>query len=396
MGAGGGNRAMRVSQGSLRLGFALALPLWFAGCAGLPEQPALSTDDLAWVSGGAGLLPDPGKGVAEDTASLMRVTPEMRRFANEATVGEVSVQGKAAALAAALGDADQRHVRYDAEATLTAEQAFLQRRANCLSYTLLFVALAREVEIPVTFNEVDVPPIWDLGDDRTSLLYRHINARIDLLREHRVVDVSGGEYDPGYPQRVIADAAALAQFYNNRAVELRLKRRDADALGYALRALELSPDAAYLWGNLASLYLQDGNPRAARIAVTQALRLDPSSMMGYDTAAQVYEQLGERHLARYFHQRAQDFLEQNPYHHYQLALVALRDGDKDLAYSETRLAIERYSKDARFYFLMAVVLEQMGKDGLASHSMRVAMDLTADPAQQARYKSKFARLTKRG
>ncbi|WP_169740765.1 transglutaminase-like domain-containing protein [Nevskia soli] len=396
MGAGCGNRAMRVSWVHLRLLWMVVLAHSLSACVGLPEQPAISQEDVAWVSGGGGLSRAPEDGAIEDASTLMRVTPEMRRFANEATAGEVSVQGKVVALAEALGDADKRHVRYDAEATLTAEQAFLQRRANCLSYTLLFVALAREVGIPAEFNEVDVPPIWDLGDDRTSLLYRHINARIDLFHGYRVVDVSGDEYDPAYDQRVISDTAALAQFYNNRAVELRLKQRQAEALRYALRALELSPDTAYLWTNLASLYLLDGNVRAARIAVTQSLQLDASSMMSYDTASQVYEQLGEPRLARYFHQRAQYFLEQNPYHHYQLALAALRADDKEVAYNETRRAIGMYSKDARFFFLMAVVLNQMGKEVLASQSMQVAIDLTSDPAQQERYRSKFARLTKQG
>src|SRR5882757_1915516 len=104
---------------------------------------------------------------------------------------------------------------------------------------------------------------------------------------------------------------------------------------------------AYLWTNLASLYLVDGSPRAARIAVTQALKLDASSMMSYDAAAQVYEQLGDAGLARYFRERAKEFLDQNPYYHYELALRALRGDDDHQSYSEVRRAIVLYPKDAR-------------------------------------------------
>jgi tetratricopeptide (TPR) repeat protein len=297
------------------------------------------------------------------------------------------------ALMQALGEGKGLHMRYDAEATLTAEQAFAQRRANCLSYTMLFVALAREVGIPAQFNEVDIPPIWDLGDDRTSLLYLHINARVELpLRFYQVVDVSGEEIDPSYKQQVIADAEAQAQFYNNRAAQLRLEQRPGDALRYEVRALELAPDAAYLWTNLASLYLLRGEARAARIAITQSLKLDSTSLAGYDTAAAVYRKLGEPKLALYFQQRAEYFLDQNPYRHYQLALEALLRQDKREAFEQARRAILLYPKDARFFFLMAVVENQLGDMDRAEESLRVAVLLEPDAARQERYKSKFARL----
>lgn len=397
MGAGCGNRAMRVSKRSLRAALLSMLPLLFTACAGLPEQPAISNDDVAWVRGGAGAPLDVAPDAVEDISALMRVTPEMSRFAHLATDGSSGYAAKTEALSDALDSDKGLHMRYDSDATLTAAEAFTQRRANCLSYTLLYVALAREVGLPAQFNEVDVPPIWDLGDERTSVLYRHINARIDLPKPYyRIVDVSGEEYDRTFDQRVISDTAALAQFYNNRAVELRLQRHDAAALRYQLRALQLSPDAAFLWTNLAGLYLLDGNVRAARIAVTQSLKLDGSSMMSYDAAAHVYELLGDKPRARYFHDRVQAFLEENPYYHYQLALAAFRDGDNRMAYNEGRRAIVMYPKDARFFFLMAVVLDQMGDLRDSNESLQIALELAPDAAQQERYKSKFARLTKQG
>ena len=364
-----------------------------AACAGLPQQAAVSQEELALAAGGAGLLPAGSEPVAEDLPSLLYVTPEMRRFARDAVGGRMELADRTEALMQALGEGKGLHVRYDAEATLTAEQAFAQRRANCLSYTMLFVALAREVGIPAQFNEVDIPPIWDLGDDRTSLLYLHINARVELpLRFYQVVDVSGEEIDPSYKQQVIADAEAQAQFYNNRAAQLRLQQRPGDALRYEVRALELAPDAAYLWTNLASLYLLRGEARAARIAITQSLQLDSTSLAGYDTAAAVYRKLGEPKLALYFQQRAEYFLDQNPYRHYQLALEALLRQDKREAFEQARRAILLYPKDARFFFLMAVVENQLGDMDRAEESLRVAVLLEPDAARQERYKSKFARL----
>jgi tetratricopeptide (TPR) repeat protein len=373
--------------------------LALSGCAGLsPQQQPISASDITWVLNGGDADSAKQTHTPEPLSSLLHVSDEMRHFALTATRNVLGVEAKAVALAGAIGAENGLRLHYDVDATLTAEEAFIQHRANCLSYTLLFIALAREVGIPAKFNEVDVPPIWDLGNDKTLLLYRHINARIDAYASfYQIVDVSGEEYSPTYEQRIIPDLVAEAQFYNNRAVELRLQKRYADALQYQLRALELAPDTAYLWTNLASLYLASNRPHAARIAVTRALQLDSASVLNYNTADHIYIQLGERRLAAYFHGRAQYFLDQNPYYHYQLALTALdQHNDEQLAYKETRRALLLYPKDPRFFFLASVLLEHQGETDLASKSMEIAIALTPDPTQLARYRSKFARLTEHG
>lgn len=369
-----------------------------AGCASLPEQPSISTDDIAWALAGADRVPAAADSPPlEDLPSLLAVSDEMRRFAQDATRKESSISDKTRALAAALHAENGRHLRYDAEATLSAEQAFLQRRANCLSYTLLFVALAREVGIPAKFNEVDIPPIWELGDDQTLLLYRHINVRIDLSSpQYQIVDVSGEDYSPRYDQRIVSDQTALAQFYNNRAVELRLQQRRDAALRYQLRSLELLPDAGYLWANLSSLYLQDGQLRAASIAITQALLLEPRSASSYNTAADIHAQLGNARLAAYFHERALAYLEQNPYYHFQLALTALKQRDELRAYRETRQAILLDQTDPRFFFLAAELLQRFGDTEHSGAILQIALQLAPDPGLQARYRSKFGKLSAHG
>lgn len=376
----------------------LAATATLASCASLPEQPAISADDVAWTLAGADRVPAiASPQTLEELPSLLQVSAEMRRFAQDATRGASGIGDKTRALATALQADNGRHLLYDAEATLSAEQAFQQRRANCLSYTMLFVALAREVGIPATFNEVDIPPIWELGDDQTLLLYRHINARIVLTpSQYQIVDVGGEDYSPRYDQRTLTDQAALAQFYNNRAVELRLQHRHGVALRYQLRSLELLPDAGYLWANLSSLYLRDGQLRAASIAITQALVLEPRSVSSYNTAADIHAQLGNTQLAAYFHKRAQAYLEQNPHYHFQLALTALKERDELRAYRETRQAILLSPTDPRFFFLAAELLQRFGDTEHSGEILQIALQLVPDPGLQARYRSKFGKLSARG
>ncbi len=372
---------------------ALLLSL-LAGCAGLPPQVPPTPEELAWVSEGAGLLPAVNGSDVEEPSTLLYVSEDMRRFARDAVRQISGVAAKTIALADAMDSAQGLHLQYDAEATLTAEQAFRQKRANCLSYTMLFVALAREVGIPVKFYNVDIPPIWDMGDDDTALLYKHINARVEVdSTSYQIVDISGEQYDPHlYYENPISDSEAAAQFYNNRAVQLRLQHRLVDALRYQLRAVQMAPVSAYLWTNLSDLYLIEGQPRAARTAVAHALELDSSDPLAYQAASLAYAQLGQSGLAREFHARARHFIEQNPYYHYHLALVAMRRDDNAAAYEEIREAVQTRVRDPRFFFVLAVLLDRMGDPKHAADSMAVVMQLTDDVAQQERYRNKFARL----
>jgi tetratricopeptide (TPR) repeat protein len=377
------------------LALACGAVLALAACAGVPQQINTPSDDeMAWVLGGAGRLQGaPPAGQIEELAALMRVTPEMHRFAEAALQDRHGTTRRIDALVRALDGPQGLDLQYDSAATLTAAQAFSQRRVNCLSYALLFTALARDAGIQVQFNDVEIPPLWDLGDARTSLLYRHLNLRVEIAAPmYQVVDVSGGDYDPTFPQHVLSDAEAEAQFYNNRAMELMLASRGEEALRHELRALQLAPDAPYLWGNLAGIYLHEHALRAARIAVDRALAMDPSALLPYQTAAEVYAALGQQALAARLHQRAQDFLDDNPYYHYQLALGALDRHDEPAAYEQVHQAIALRPEEPRFLFLQALLLARRGETRLADDDMQAVMELTRSTAQQERYRNKFIRL----
>ena len=152
------------------------------------------------------------------------------------------------------------------------------------------------------------------------------------------------------------------------------------------------PTAAYLWTNLASLYQHAHSLRAARIAVDQALSLDPTAMLAYETAGQIYDGLNQKELAAGLHRRAQEFLDENPYYHYQLALAALDRHDEKTAYEQTHQAVALRPQEPRFLFLQALLLARRGDSRLAEDDMQAVMDLTRGTPQQERYRNKFVRL----
>ncbi len=53
------------------------------------------------------------------------------------------------------------------------------------------------------------------------------------------------------------------------------QNRFHEALAYALQAVDVSPESASAWGNLAMCHIQCGNKQEARKAIDHALSLDP-------------------------------------------------------------------------------------------------------------------------
>ena len=61
-----------------------------------------------------------------------------------------------------------------AEVTRTASATFHDRQGNCLSFTMLFVGLARAAGLTASYQSVEVPPTW--SNDGQVVIANHVNA----------------------------------------------------------------------------------------------------------------------------------------------------------------------------------------------------------------------------
>ena len=59
--------------------------------------------------------------------------------------------------------------------TLTASEAFHTRRGNCLTFSNMFVAMARYAGLNAWYREVEIDPEWNSRED-TLLVSLHVNA----------------------------------------------------------------------------------------------------------------------------------------------------------------------------------------------------------------------------
>jgi hypothetical protein len=188
-------------------------------CAGPAiRQDAVTVSDRDLLSGEVlfgrpietASIPDPG---------MFELDEDMRAFVAEHVDGSRAGRERMRRLLSAMIESGLMSLDYDDAKTKTARQTFHDRVGNCMSFTALFVALAREADLDVTFQTVEVPPIW-YADSDLVILNSHVNALIKQNFGSRVVvDFNVTELKGDYETREVSDEYALALYYNNVAMD---------------------------------------------------------------------------------------------------------------------------------------------------------------------------------
>ena len=226
-------------------------------------------------------------------------------------------------------------------------------------YDLMYVAMARHIGLKAEVNDVQVPPVWDLRDDESFLLFRHVNAKVMLPRgEELVIDLEMERYSPVFEQQVIGDRLVGAQFYNNLGMERVAAGDRRQGFLHLRRALQLDDRQSYLWNNLGTLYKRMGVHDAAEVAYRQGLMLAPEDLSLMSNLASLYEAEGETDKAAYFLERVRKHRNSNPYYLYSLAREQLANGDLAQAERYLEQAIARQAEEPRFYSLAAEIHDQ--------------------------------------
>lgn len=317
---------------------------------------------------------------------VLAVNDDMRAFLQEHVPTRSSRQRKVELILGAILE-EGLHLDYHSFKTLTAEEAFYQREGNCLSFTNLFVALAREAGLNVEFQEVDTPPSWDRRGE-SHLFNRHINARVLLpFRGEQAVDFDIAEFNSEYDRHRITDDYARAQYHNNMAIYWLDEKQLKPAYLNLREAITLYPKAAYFWTNLGTLYRRAGDPLRAEAAWLEAVRLnnEPSAI---SNLARLYEQQGEDQLARKYADSVENYRRKNPYYLYGLGQEAYEAGDYQEALSLLRRAVRLRDDEHEFHRLLGLSYLHLGNEAAAVQSFSLAEEAAKNDVDRERYNQK--------
>jgi tetratricopeptide (TPR) repeat protein len=274
-----------------------------------------------------------------------------------------------------------------AEVTRTASGTFHDRQGNCLSFTMLFVTLARAAGLNATYQSVEVPPSWSY--DGQVVIASHVNTAVRTnAREETIVDFNIRPYQGAQHSRRVSDSYALALFYTNLGAEAMLKGEYSSALVYLREAAAVHADLAGLWVNLGVLYARHGRYEHAEAAYLRALEAEDDEPSALTNLMLVYEALGETELAAEYRARVQSYRERNPYFHYATAAQAYEQQQFADALMALRKALRLKHDEHEFYALRGEVLTALGRTKDATQSFERAREY--EEAEQVRAQSRVA------
>jgi len=369
----------------------LALGLLVSACATPPTQEIKES----WMMQVVDYETTLGDDHKDSVDNLFKVTPEMRNTV-VSKFGKLPPHRAALKMAKWLVDKKTgKGMIYEVGANLTPQQAYEDNRGNCLSFTLLLLQLADELDIKLNVNEVDLPDFWSENEERDLIFYRHVNAIYKTDRHTQVFDLAIEEYGEGYPQRFIGKRHAAALLYSNIGIQ-KLQKKDLDeALHYLKLAVSMHPRSSDMWINLAAALKRTNHPERAEQAYLRAVALNDRDSIAASNLERLYRYQGRDAQAKKFQKLADRARRRNPYIHYRKAQTAFKNEQYSTARKSIKRAIKLHNEDPKFYALRSM-LKQVNKNYIgALKDLEKAHNMSTNTEQRGRYRNKVDRVIAR-
>ena len=287
---------------------------------------------------------------------------------------------------------------YSNNANLTARDAYHSQMANCMSLTIMAFALAKQANLNVDFQEVDVPEYW-VRNGNYNLLTGHVNL---LVRASKYPDkdiIFGNDniqidFDPFinkqlFPRKIIGKNTVLAMFYNNKGGQALVDKKYNVAYQYLKAATVVDDTFSSAWGNLAVLYRLTDNTALAEKLYRYAVQIDSKNLTAMTNLAILLRNKGDDEEASLIESKLLRKRIKNPYYHAVLADEALHSHDYQKALSHYRKAIKLNKRVHEFHFGLAKVYYQMNKLEQAENALKKALVLNKTKSIEHQYVAKL-------
>ena len=285
---------------------------------------------------------------------------------------------------------------YDANQTVSVSELVNTRKINCLSFSAMFVAAARYVDIPADFQLVYAPPYWDLESD-TWIVNQHINVYGDIkvprsnlvvinefhnfrfsdeylyglgvsiprsrgsTRQRYIADINRAVVSIPFSTRPLNENQVKALFYNNQAVEHLNTGELTVAYHHIKLALQQDRSLSAVWNTLGVLYQRLGQLAMAEKAYLAAIDLGEDILSAQSNLAIIYRATNRAWEAEQLQTAIADHRHNNPYFHYALGEKSMQEGDPNGASSHFKQAIKLKHNEEIFYYALAKAEVKLGE-----------------------------------
>jgi Flp pilus assembly protein TadD len=300
------------------------------------------------------------------------VSPEMQIWVHREVPDSTPIDQRLNRLLAAIIDPGGLKVEYEPRHTATAREVFQSRRANCLAFTALFVGLAREVGVPVSYLDVDDIEKFEKEGDLV-VVSGHVSAGYNSGSELKILDFSAAptvQYRKVHP---ISDLTAVALYHSNLGAEALRAGQNDEALRWLRKAVTIDPDLGRAWVNYGVALRRGGDLKAAEAAYRKALELEPTAVSAYQNLAALLRLRGEDAEAGDLLALSERQGTRNPFIYLALGDLSLAHGRPEEARRFFRKSLRLYPKSAEPYAAMGLLALTVGDTSDAVRWLRKAV-----------------------
>lgn len=323
--------------------------------------------------------------------SFFEMTPDMVTFLEEHVLHQHNDRAKLDALLRAIFSEDGLGMTYSNNETLSPQDTFRTRTGNCLSFTGMFIAMARYCGFFAGFQEVSDISSYEQNGHFT-VLNRHINAIVFINGRQIEVDFNSDRSREFRLVHHATDLRGIAHYYNNLGAECLARHEYDMARNYFNKSIEIDPSFSQSWTNFGVLERLSGNYNEAEACYLKAQSLNQFNHTAKMNLAHLYTLQGKNHEAEKLKSQIRKFRERNPYYHFGLGRTALKEGRYEDAVSHMRKAIRLHREQPRFLVGLAHAYQKLGRERKAQRLIEKAKTLAAQHDQPNLFDLKLQRM----
>jgi Flp pilus assembly protein TadD len=343
---------------------------------------------LAWLAASAIFFANTSPTLEKNESAFLFLSEEMKQFLDKHVAISPIPKERLNLLVQAIFDRSLLDFAYSNNKTYTAKETFKYRTGNCLSYTAMFVVMARYVDLPVNFQEVYSFSHWTKREN-IVVFNRHINAVVIIEGRQLEVDFDFSTDIRLREVKVVSDQRAEAHYYNNIGAEALIGKNDTLAESLLKKAIQKDEGFSPAWTNLGLLYQHTGKMTLAERAYKKAISIDKRNLSAQVNLSNLYKIMGYTKKAEKLRKRVERYCRKNPFYHYSLGQSAFNQAKFALAIQHYKQAIKRNSQEPEFYAKLAASYYKLGNYTAAEKYLKKAGKLAKSSQQRNRYKRKL-------
>ncbi|NUQ72827.1 MAG: tetratricopeptide repeat protein [Polyangiaceae bacterium] len=351
----------RGGSSSLELLPIVLAVLFTTACAAPPSRPAAAPQPKTVRLSATSALVEEARARGLSVDDPLTIDTSLLHDADSAVGRWGNPHERLRRLVAYLNDENRLGFQYAPNLSLTAAQAFHERRGDCIAYTNLFIAISRYLGLPTYY--VHVSEVLSHYEHRGLFFTSsHVAVGYGSGPSAVVVDFTKSTTDWKLAiYRAVDDATAAALYYNNLAVDAMMNG-DLDEAERMLRFLiEKKPEVEETYNNLGVVLNRKAKYQEALAVLERGMKAFPTYKPLYTNGLVAARGAKRADLEKDFELRGQEIADRNPYFLFARGMSSYQSGELGQAVDELEKAARMKPDSAVIYAWLARACFTAGK-----------------------------------